>query len=90
MEMYQVLYCCQNQTVTKANSNSSNTPSTIDKLIIKAVVGSISSSKTGSAAIITIQGARNLSKTRECGEWEKQPIINRWKCIKFRAVALNN
>ena len=45
--------------------------------------GEKSSSKTGFSAIITSPQQKDVPKKRKCLEWEKEPIIDRWRCIKF-------
>ena len=77
--------------LTKPNINlSHNTPSNFHKLIKRASGGEESSPKTGFAAIISTEDIENRQKNRECEEWEKEPITNKWKCIKFLVVSTKN
>ena len=45
--------------------------------------GKKSSSKTGFAAIITSPQEKGVAKNIECLDWEEQPMIGKWECIKF-------
>ena len=45
--------------------------------------GKKSSSKTGFAAIITSPQEKGVPKNIECLDWEEQPMIGKWECIKF-------
>ena len=40
-------------------------------------------SKTGFAAIITSPQEKGVAKNIECLDWEEQPMIGKWECIKF-------
>ena len=73
----------------KQDSDLSNT-SHFHKLIKRATNASKGSSKTGFAGIISTEGTRHKRKTRECEEWAKEPITNKWKCAKFIIVKKNN
>ena len=59
--------------------------SPIHKLIKRYALayGEKSSSNTGFAAIITSPQQKDVPKKRKCLDWEKEPIIDRWRCIKF-------
>jgi hypothetical protein len=53
-------------------------------------VGINGTSDTGISAVVSTEGAKNRQKSRECEEWEKQPISGRWKCIKFAVLSKND
>ena len=48
--------------------------------------GAKSSSDTGYAGIITTEGTKNHKKKRMCEEWFKVPVINWWRCKKFKVL----
>ena len=71
----------------KTEFNFEEAPPNLHKLIKRAAVASESSAKTGFTGITATQGTKNHKKTRECEEFEREPITKRWKCIKFLVVS---
>ena len=59
-------------------------PSSLHKLVKRMAVGYKGSPKsTGFAAIQPKERSKAHKKSRNCEEWKRIPIINRFKCIKF-------
>ena len=59
-------------------------PSSLHKLVKRMAVGYKGSTKsTGFAAIQPQEQTKAHKKSRNCEEWQRIPIINRFKCIKF-------
>ena len=68
---------CINIKVHSQNSDLKNdTPSQLHKI--------------GFAAIIETSNTKNRKKTRECLEWEKQPLTGKMKCIKPTVISKKN
>ena len=64
-------------------------PSSLHKLVKRMAVGYKGSPKlTGFAAIQPKERSKAHKKSRNCEEWKRIPIINRFKCIKFTVVSL--
>ena len=82
---------CIKFTVHSQNSDLTNDiGSQFHKFIKRAAVGTVSSSKTGFAAIIETPNTENHKKTRKCLEWEKQPLTGKMKCIKLTIISKKN
>ena len=80
----------QLQKVIKSGKNlHSGAPKLISSVLHKLTkrdalaFGKKSSSKTGFAAIITSPQEKGVAKNIECLDWEEQPMIGKWECIKF-------
>ena len=61
--------------------------------IVKRLTGADSSSNTGHASIIPsiiiTEGTKEHKKKRHCEKWIKIPIINQYKCSKFKVLPNN-
>ena len=59
-------------------------PSSLHKLVKRMAVAYKGSPKsTGFAAIQPIEQPKAHKKSRNCKEWKRIPIIDRFKCVKF-------
>ena len=78
------------KSVVNAESDTNETPSKLKKLINRFSYISNSSSKTGFAGITATRDPKYHRKTRECEEFQQEPITKKWKCIKFLVVSQKN
>ena len=58
----------------------------IHSIVKRLAIGAKNLSDTGIAGIITTEGTKNHRKKRLCEEWFKVPVINRWRCKKFKVL----
>ena len=76
--------------VANEKSDINDTPSKLEKLINRFSYISNSSSKTGYAGITATRDPKDRRKTRECEDFQQEPITKKWKCIKFLVVSQKN
>ena len=55
-------------------------------IVKRLAVSTKGSSKTGFAAIVPTEKTKKRKKKRLCEEWFKVPVINRWRCKKFKVL----
>ena len=73
-----------------AESDINDTPSKLEMLINRFSYISNSSSKNGFSGITATKDPKDHRKTRECEDFQQEPITKKWKCIKYLVVSQKN